>query len=122
VASVVLAPVALTHVPAQMPSQATLISIGMLGLVCTALAYLLYYNLIAEAGATRASLITYVNPAVAVLLGVAILSEPLSVGTLAGFGLILIGCALATGLLGTPRRSASPRRISGAELAEGDLS
>jgi drug/metabolite transporter (DMT)-like permease len=122
VASVVLAPVALINLPTRMPGQATLISLVTLGLACTALAYVLYFNLIAEAGASRASIITYVNPAVAVLLGALILSEPITPGTIAGFVLILIGCALATGLVRGPRGSGRPRRISGAELAEGEMS
>jgi drug/metabolite transporter (DMT)-like permease len=56
-----------------------------------------YYNLIAAAGAVRASLITYVNPAVAVVLGVLVLGEPVTPGTLVGFALILGGCAMSTG-------------------------
>lgn len=122
VASVILAPVALMNVPARIPGQATLISLAALSLACTALAYVLYFSLIGEAGATRASIITYVNPAVAVLLGVVILSEPLTPATIAGCVLILIGCALATGLLAGPQRTRRPRRIRGAELAEGEVS
>jgi drug/metabolite transporter (DMT)-like permease len=121
-ASIVLAPAGLMNLPARMPGQAAVASLIALGLVCTALAYILYYSLIAEAGATRASIITYVNPAVAVWLGVVVLSEPLRLGTLVGFALILLGCALSTGLLREPRRAARPRTISGAELAEGDVS
>jgi drug/metabolite transporter (DMT)-like permease len=120
-AAVVLAPVALLHPPTQAPGPAAIASLLTLGLVCTALAYVLYFTLIADAGATRASTITYINPAVAVLLGVLVLGEPLTPGTLAGFGLILLGCALATGVLHA-RRPARPRRIHGAELAEGDVS
>ena len=123
VASIALLPAALVNVPTRMPSQGVIVSVVALGLVCTAIAYLLYYSLIAEAGATRASIITYVNPAVAVLLGVVILSEPLTFGTIGGFALIIVGCALSTGLL-LPgvRRASRPRRISSAELAEGDVS
>ena len=121
-AAVVLAPVALLNPPSHAPGPAAIASLLTLGLVCTALAYVLYYALIAEAGATRASIITYVNPAVAVLLGVLVLGEPLTTGTLAGFGLILLGCALATGVLFAPRRLARARRIQGAELAKGDVS
>lgn len=124
VATVVLAPVALMNLPTRMPAQATLISLAALGLACTAVAYAIYFSLITEAGASRASIITYVNPAVAVLLGVLILSEPLTAGTIAGCVLILIGCALATGLVAGLHRPPRPRqrRISGAELAEGEVS
>jgi drug/metabolite transporter (DMT)-like permease len=64
--------------------------------VCTAVAFLTYFSLIAEVGATRGSLITYVNPAVAVVLGVLILAEPVTLATLAGFALIVVGCWLST--------------------------
>jgi drug/metabolite transporter (DMT)-like permease len=75
-----------------------MVSLLVLGTVCTAVAYLIYYSLIATAGATRASLITYVNPAVAVVLGVLVLSEPLTPAIVGGFALIVLGCALSTGL------------------------
>lgn len=107
IASLALLPVALFALPAHVPGLATLGSLLALSVVCTALAYLIYFSLIAAAGATRASLITYVNPAVAVVLGVLVLGEPLGVGTLVGFGLIVVGCALSTGLAGgLKRRSA----------------
>jgi drug/metabolite transporter (DMT)-like permease len=121
-AAVVLAPVALLHAPTRAPGPAAIGSLLGLGVVCTALAYVLYYALIAEAGATRASIITYVNPAIAVLLGVLVLGEPLTFGTVLGFGLILVGCGLATGLAAFGTRAARTRRIHGAELAEGDVS
>ena len=76
IASLVLLPFAAFSVPQTLPSPPVLASVIALGLVCTALAYVIYYSLIQEAGATRASLITYVNPAVAVILGVLILGEP----------------------------------------------
>lgn len=89
-------PLAVTHLPTQVPSLPVLVSLAGLGLVCTAAGFLTYFALIAEAGATRASLITYVNPAVAVLLGVGILHEPVTLATLGGFALILTGCWLST--------------------------
>jgi drug/metabolite transporter (DMT)-like permease len=121
-AAIILAPAAAFNLPSSLPGPNTIIAILALGLVCTALAYVLYYSLIVEAGAARASIITYVNPAVAVLLGVLVLREPFTGGTLVGFGLIILGCALATGVLHGRRQLARPRRISGAELAEGDVS
>jgi drug/metabolite transporter (DMT)-like permease len=95
-AGVVLAPLAVLHVPAQMPSMAALGSLVALSVVCTALAYVIYFSLIGAAGATRAALITYVNPAVAVILGAIVLHEPITPGTIVGFALIIVGCALAT--------------------------
>jgi drug/metabolite transporter (DMT)-like permease len=67
----------------------------VLGVVCTALAFVLFFELIAEMGPTRATVITYVNPAVAVALGVVVLGEPLTAGMLVGFPLILAGSILA---------------------------
>ena len=83
------------------PSAAVVAAVLVLGLVCTALALVLFFALIAEAGPHRALVITYVNPAVALVLGVVLLGEPLTAGMLLGFPLVLAGCALAT------RRSAA---------------
>ena len=69
----------------------------MLGVVCAALGLLLFFRLIAEAGPSRASVITYVNPLVAVLLGVAILDEGLGAASVLGLVAILAGSWLATG-------------------------
>ena len=68
----------------------------MLGLVCTALAFLIFFRLIAEIGPSRATIITYVNPVVALALGVAILDEHVTTGTVAGLLLILAGSWLST--------------------------
>ena len=68
----------------------------MLGLVCTALAFLLFFRLIAEVGPGRATVITYVNPVVALALGVAILGESVTAGAVAGLLLILAGSWLST--------------------------
>ena len=71
-------------------------AVAVLALVCTALAFVLYFALIAEAGPYRSTVITYVNPAVAVLLGVALLGERFTLATALGFVLILSGSILAT--------------------------
>jgi drug/metabolite transporter (DMT)-like permease len=71
-------------------------SVTVLMVVCTALAFILFFALIAEAGPARAVVITYVNPAVAVLLGVTALGEPFNAGVAAGFPMILVGSVLAT--------------------------
>ena len=78
-------------------------SIVVLAVVCTALAFVLFFQLIAEIGPTRCTVITYVNPAVAVLLGVLVLGERLTVGMVVGFPLILLGSVLAA-RTGTPTR------------------
>ena len=71
-------------------------SVIVLGLVCTALAFLVFFRLIAEVGPSRASIITYVNPIVALALGVAILDERVTAGVVAGLLLILAGSWLST--------------------------
>lgn len=72
-------------------------SVAVLGLVCTALAFVVFLELIREAGPTRSTIITYVNPAVAITLGVLLLDEELTTGMLVGFPLILVGCVVAAG-------------------------
>lgn len=96
VTAVAYAPVGLTHLPGSMPPAKVLSAVAALGVVCTAIAFLVYFALIAEAGPLRATVITYVNPAVAVLLGVALLGERFTAGTAAGFVLIIAGSVLAT--------------------------
>ena len=71
-------------------------AIAVLGLVCTALAFVGLFMLIGEVGAPRAQVITYINPAVAVILGVVVLSEPITLGIAIGFPLVLIGSWLGT--------------------------
>ena len=79
-----------------LPSGNVVGAVLALALVCTAAALVLFFALIREVGPNRALVITFVNPAVAVLLGVWLLDEPLTVGTLVGFPLVLVGCVLAT--------------------------
>ena len=71
-------------------------AVSILGLVCTALAFVVFSVLIREAGPSRALVITYVNPVVAVALGVAILGERPGAGAVAGLLLILAGSWLST--------------------------
>jgi len=94
-ASLVLLP-ALFALPDHMPSATALWSIVVLGVVCTAVAMLLMFYLVTAAGAARASIVTYINPAVAALLGVSFLDERLGTGGIVAFALILLGSWLAT--------------------------
>ncbi len=94
--AIAYAPLALTHLPGQMPSVQVLGAVVILGVVCTAVAFLVFFALIAETGSVRATMITYVNPAVALVLGVVLLREPFTVGAGLGFLLILAGLFLAT--------------------------
>jgi drug/metabolite transporter (DMT)-like permease len=77
-------------------SGPALLSLVGLGAVCTALALALFFALIREVGPQRALVITFVNPAVAVLLGVLLLAEPFTLGIGVGLPLVLVGCVLAT--------------------------
>jgi drug/metabolite transporter (DMT)-like permease len=92
---VLLIPAALS-LPARVPSTTALGSIVILGVVCTAVAMLLMFYLVNHAGASRATVITYINPAVAALLGVFLLHERLGVSGILSFMLILFGSWLAT--------------------------
>jgi drug/metabolite transporter (DMT)-like permease len=94
---IVYAPIAALEVPLHLPAGSVLWSTAALTLVCTALAFVLAFALIEEVGAVRATVVTYVNPAVALVLGVAVLGEPAGPATLAGLALILLGSFLATG-------------------------
>lgn len=99
------APVGILQLPHHAPSLQVVLAVAGLGVVCTALAFLLFFELIAEVGPVRATVITYVNPAVALTLGVAVLGEAFTAGTGVGFLLILLGSFLATS-----RTSTSPRQ------------
>jgi drug/metabolite transporter (DMT)-like permease len=96
VCAVGYAPVAAVQWPRVVPSAGVFGAVAVLAVVCTALAFLLYFELVKEVGPVRASVVTYVNPAVAALLGVAVLHESLTVGMLVGFVLVLAGSGLAT--------------------------
>jgi drug/metabolite transporter (DMT)-like permease len=95
-ASIILLPAAMMTLPQHLPTAVALWSIAVLGVLCTALAMLLMFYLVSHAGASRASVITYINPAVATLLGVLLLHEHLGVGGFTAFALILLGSWLAT--------------------------
>jgi drug/metabolite transporter (DMT)-like permease len=95
--AIVYAPFAAANWPSTMPSAHVVESVLGLAFICTALAFLVFFALIAEVGPVRATVITYINPAVAAVLGVTLLSEHLTRGMVIGFVLVLAGCVLATG-------------------------
>jgi len=101
-AAVLYLPVGLAQAPRSWPSADVVLAVAMLAVVCTAVAFLLFFALIAEVGAARSVVITYVNPAVAVLLGVSLLDETFTAATAVGFVLILLGSVLATSRTRTP--------------------
>ncbi|HLW03438.1 MAG TPA: DMT family transporter [Ktedonobacterales bacterium] len=96
VTTLVLLPVALSRLPGKVPSPEAIGSLLVLGLICTALALPIFFALIKEVGASRGTVISYVNPAVSVALGVIVLGEPLTIATVAGFLLIIAGSWLST--------------------------
>jgi drug/metabolite transporter (DMT)-like permease len=95
ITSIFWAPLAI----AQWPSQVTLkpaLSLIALGVLCTALAFLVFFKLLVEIGPARGSLVTYLNTSVAVVLGVIVLNEPITIGLIIGLPLVLIGSYLAS--------------------------
>jgi drug/metabolite transporter (DMT)-like permease len=95
-ASLILVPWAALDLPHKTPSAGGIAAVVVLGLLCTAAGFVIYAILIGEAGTSRATVITYVNPVVAVALGVALLGEQPGAGAIAGLLLILAGGWLAT--------------------------
>ena len=113
IAGVLLTPLAIASPPTEMPSGDAILSIVVLGLVCTAAAFVVFGRLIAEIGPGRALVITYVNPLVAVAVGMAVLGERPGAGAIVGLLLILAGSWLSTdGRLppGLATRIGGPRR------------
>lgn len=95
-------PAGVVQLPDRFPPARVVGAVLVLAVLCTTVAFLLFFALIDEVGPVRATVITYVNPAVAVALGVLLLGEPLTAGIGAGFALVLAGSVLAT------RRSPAP--------------
>ncbi|GCE15576.1 DMT family transporter [Tengunoibacter tsumagoiensis] len=96
ITTVVLLPLILTRLPSHVPSIGVLGSLLILGVICTALALPTFFALIAEVGASRGTVITYINPAVSVLLGATILQEQFTIATISGFLLIIAGSWIST--------------------------
>jgi drug/metabolite transporter (DMT)-like permease len=118
-ATLLVTPFALLDVPREVPSGDAIASIVVLGLVCSALAFLFFFRLIAEVGPSRATIITYVNPVVALALGVAILDESVTAGAVAGLLLILAGSWLSTDGRLPPGLAALGDRVRGRFRARG---
>ena len=96
VSALVYLPITALAGPGSAPSFDALASIVVLAVLCTAIAFLVFFALITEIGPVRATVITYVNPAVAAVLGVVVLDEAFTVGMMVGFVLVLAGSILAT--------------------------
>ncbi len=104
IATLIYLPFAAFSLPSKLPGWKVDASVVTLAVVCTALAFILFFKLIAETGPVRATVITYVNPAVAAVLGVTVLNERFTAGMAVGFALVLAGSVLAT----APKRAYSP--------------
>src|SRR3954447_9241330 len=113
IATLLVTPLAAASWPASTPSADTVTSVVVLGLVCSALGFLLFFRLIAEVGPGRATVITYINPVVALALGVAILDESVTTGVVVGLLLILAGSWLSTDGRLPPGLAAVAGRVRG---------
>ncbi|MCU1367564.1 MAG: protein of unknown function transrane [Ilumatobacteraceae bacterium] len=94
--AIVYAPFAVVTRPTHMPPARALWAVLGLAVICTGIAFVVFFQLISAIGPDRATLITFVNPAVAVVLGAVVLDETITVSTVIGFVLVLSGCWLAT--------------------------
>ena len=107
-AAVVYAPAAFLNLPRREPSASVFLALAGLGVICTACAFIVFLELIKEVGTSRAMVFTYVNPAIAVAAGVALLGEPFTTAIVVSFALILAGCALAASQLAEQARPGIP--------------
>jgi drug/metabolite transporter (DMT)-like permease len=103
-AAAILLPLAAANLPEEPPSLAVVLSVLGLALLSTAVAYLLYFRLMASVGPTKTLTVTFLVPVFGVLFGVLLLGDPVGIGTFAGMGIILASVALVTGIsLGRPK-------------------
>jgi drug/metabolite transporter (DMT)-like permease len=91
ITAIIYIPVAFIEWPESVPTTKSLLALLALGIFPTAIAFVIFFKVIVDLGPTRASLVTYINTAVAVLLGIIVLGEPLTIGILLGLPLILFG-------------------------------
>jgi drug/metabolite transporter (DMT)-like permease len=107
IGAIFMLPAGLAQLPEQTPDSEAIASVAVLGILGTAIAYLIHYRMIRSYGSARASLVTYLLPAFALLYGATILDEPLRLSALLGLALILAGVGVGSGLLRLPRRAAA---------------
>lgn len=114
--ALVYLPVVLLTGPHPVPGPAALGSLAALGLVCTALAFVLFFRLISEVGAARSTLVAYINPLVAVALGAVVLDEPVTAAVVVAAVLIVAGSAAAS-VQGRARRRPPTAEPAAPEVA-----
>lgn len=102
-------PAAVAELPSRSLSRSVVLSVVTLTVLCTAVAFVAFFSLVAEVGPMRTTVVTYLNPAVAVVLGVGVLGEPFGLSTGIGFALVLLGSFLAT----RPLRAGHTRNATG---------
>jgi drug/metabolite transporter (DMT)-like permease len=116
VGAVLTLPIALATLPSELPGLRASLAVLALGVVGTALAFVIFYKLIAETGAARAALVSYLAPGVALIYGALLLDEQITVASVVGLALILGGVALAS----RQRRAVASRGDGSDPLAAGD--
>jgi len=103
-ATIVLLPISFFFIPTQWPSDSAIVSVLLLGVMCTGVAYVIFFHLIANLGPSKAISVTYLIPAFGLFWGSLFLDEVITSSMIIGCGFILTGVALATGLLKLPKR------------------
>ena len=116
-ATVLLVPLAVVYWPASPPTRATWVSAALLAIICTGIAYILYFRLLSRIGPSKTLAVTYLIPAFGVLWGHLFLGEPVTASMIVGCSVILLGTTLATGILSTSR---APAETSAAADAYSD--
>jgi drug/metabolite transporter (DMT)-like permease len=101
-ATVFLVPLAVLYWPAAQPTVASWVSAALLAIICTGIAYILYFRLLSRVGPSKTLAVTYLIPAFGVLWGHLFLDEPVTASMIVGCSVILLGITLATGILSTP--------------------
>ena len=104
VGALLLAPLAVAQAPGSMPGWKVWVAIAVLGIGGMAIGQYVYYVLVETHGSTKAALVTYLLPGMALVLGIVFLDEPLTIAAVVGLALILLGVALGSGMLRPSRR------------------
>jgi drug/metabolite transporter (DMT)-like permease len=112
VTAVLTFPLAVATLPSAMPGARALVAVLVLGSVGTALAFVIFYKLINEVGAGRASLVSYLAPGVALFYGALLLDEAITAAAIAGLVLILGGVAIASRPRVSPSGTSRPLTAS----------